>query len=111
MMKVSRYDKELAGKAKVLIEKDLHRHFSVQELAEEIGMSKSKLKRVFFYCFALQPYAYLREQRMREAWVLLKESDLSVKQIAFRLGFKCLSSFSTSFTKRFGINPSKVPTP
>ena len=52
------------------------------------------------------PMSYLREARMRRAAALLRSSDLTVADIAGRVGYASRSQFSRAFASRFGVAPA-----
>src|SRR5690606_39085656 len=77
------------------------------ELAQRIGMSETKMKSLFKQIFGDSIYNYFQSARMQEAAFLLKNSDYSVSEIGFRLGFSNLSHFSRLFKKHYGMTPKK----
>ena len=50
---------------------------------------------------------YLGELRLRRAQELLKDSELSVNEVASKCGYTDIAYFSRSFKKRLGVSPSK----
>jgi AraC family transcriptional activator of mtrCDE len=80
---------------------------SVQSLAETAGLSRSVFMARFTRLFGKPPKATLRDLRMRQATVLLTNSGLSVDQIVRNVGYKSRSSFSRTFRKIHGCDPSE----
>ena len=54
---------------------------------------------------ARPPHAYLLTRRLERAASLLRLTDRSVSDICFSVGLQSLGSFTTSFTRTFGISP------
>ena len=68
------------------LESNLERAFSLRELARRYGCSVSHLMRLFHQHCRSTPYRMLTEMRMRRAVGLLLETELSVKEIAAKVG-------------------------
>ena len=79
---------------------------SVESLAQTACLSRSVFMARFTRLFGKPPKATLRDLRMRQAAVLLKNSGLSVDQIVHRVGYTSRSSFSRTFRKIHGCDPS-----
>jgi AraC family transcriptional regulator, activator of mtrCDE len=79
---------------------------SVESLAQTAGLSRSVFMARFTRLFGKPPKATLRDLRMRQATVLLTSSGLSVDQIVHGVGYTSRSSFSRTFRKIHGCDPS-----
>lgn len=77
-------------------------------LAEEFGVSASKLKRDFFSAFATCAGAYVNERRLLLGRALIEREGLSVSEASYRAGYGHPSNFSTAFRRRFGFAPSQL---
>ena len=75
------------------------------ELASAVGTNTKRLNEAFRKCVGLTVFEYLREERMREAGVLLRSTELEVQTIALNLGFKGGANFATAFKERFSLSP------
>ncbi len=82
--------------------------FGIHELCIEIGMSRAQLYRKFKSLTDKTVNEYLLKFRLFKAKEMLINSDLSVSEVAYEVGFKNLSHFSRAFTETFGLNPSSV---
>jgi len=78
---------------------------SLSELSELTGVSLRHLTRSFKESTGMTVYAYIEQVRFEKARSLLADTDLLVKDIAFRLGFSCASSFTVAFRKLAGESP------
>ncbi len=79
----------------------------VDDIANSVGISRSHLYRVFMSTLGTSPIDYLTEYRINEACTLLRETNLSISQIATSVGFFDKFYFSKVFKKIKGIPPSK----
>ena len=84
---------------------DFLRLLTIEDLARTAGMSCDHLRRTFKARFGLTPMAYLRECRMKEAAVLLRETNQEVKEVAWHVGFRNANNFSTAFRRFHGVSP------
>lgn len=81
--------------------------WSVRELAELAGLSRSKFAARFLEVLGRPPVDYLREVRMRLACQLLNESDFGIKEIAVKVGYATEASFSKAFARSCGCAPGE----
>lgn len=82
--------------------------FGVERLCEIMSMSRAQLYRKFSALTDRTLMDYLLSFRLHRAMVLLRESELNVSQVAYQVGFKNLSHFSTRFREEHGFKPSEV---
>jgi AraC-like DNA-binding protein len=86
---------------------DVGAHHTVESLSEIAVMSRSVFSDRFHEAFGCTPMNFLRDLRLRRSIQLLQTNpDLSVKQIAHRVGFSSRSHFTSVFTGRFGVAPA-----
>lgn len=83
--------------------------FDVDDLAEEMAVSRSTLYRRARENDALSPAALVRNVRMSTAHELLQTNEGTVTEVAYAVGYESLSSFSDQFRSHFGYSPSQVP--
>ena len=107
-LNVSSDDLKVIRKAKIILEENMASPPSLDDLADRVGMSLSKLKTVFRKVYGRPPYAYLRQQRMERALYLLFNTEMSVIQVAFEVGYASPSRFSRAFADQYGFNPSEI---
>lgn len=88
------------------IKTNYHRHLTVDELTETLGVSQPYLFRIFKGAFAKSPKAFITDYRLGLAKQLLSSSNLPVSQIAASVGFEDALAFSKAFSKKEGESPS-----
>ena len=104
-MKLTDIDIEHLNEAKKLIDKDVSRHYTILEIARQIGFSESKLTRGFKILYNMGLFEYLENVRLEKGRALIENTDKSLKEISKSLGYKYRNSFSLAFKKKFGITP------
>lgn len=82
-------------------------NISIDDIAKSVGVSRSHLYRVFMNNVGQSPIDYLTGYRVNEACNLLKNSHLSIAEIAVSVGFFDQFYFSRVFKKLKGVPPSK----
>ncbi len=96
----------LAGRAQKLVRDRIGQNVSVTELARALGVSREHLTRVFKEQTAQTPYQYILRQKMLLACQLLKETPLTHKEIAARLGYDTPAHFTRTFKNVLRMTPS-----
>lgn len=92
-------------KALEFISKNLYEEISVADVAEYVGINSAYLQTLFSRSYGCGIVAYINTQRLEHACFLLKNSSLSIVDIAFRLGYNSRQHFGYLFNKRFGMSP------
>lgn len=83
----------------------VYRKCSLDDIADELHISKSTLMRTFKNEFSVSPYEYLLEAKTEAAKLLLKNTRMTLKEIADRLCLGDEHYFSSLFLRRTGIRP------
>jgi len=78
----------------------------VDDLANAAGLSRAHFSREFHRAFGESPHAYLLTRRLERAAALLRNTDRSVADICFSVGLQSVGSFTTSFTRSYGVSPT-----
>src|SRR5262249_29860321 len=78
----------------------------VADLARTAGLSRAHFSREFRRAFGESPHAYLLTRRLERAAALLRSTDRSVSSICFAVGLRSVGSFTTSFTRAYGMTPT-----
>ena len=92
---------------------DIHKNYrtgkvDVNKYAEMLDLSKDRVSVIFKNRFGHAPYQYQIMLRMRDATDLLLHTDLSIGEIAEKLGYKNQLYFSTAYKKQAGVSPSEI---
>lgn len=80
----------------------------VQRLARVSGASAAHFARSFKEAFGVPPHRYLLTRRIERAMALLRETDLSITEIAFQTGWNSLGTFGRTFRDVTGENPGAI---
>lgn len=89
------------------IEKNLTNDITTRDIADAVGLSPDYLTKQFKNALGLTPAEYIRYFRVAKAMEMLKNTDISVAEIALKLGFSGVSQFSRQFKTIFGMAPSE----
>ncbi len=79
-----------------------------KELAQEVMLNESKLRKGFKEYFATTIYDYVTRLRMELAKTLLLEERKTIYEVTMLTGFRHQTNFSIAFKKYFGIPPSDI---
>jgi AraC-like DNA-binding protein len=92
--------------AKDLADAHYARPLSVDDLAGAAGLSRAHFSREFRRAFGESPHAYLLTRRLERAAALLRTTGYTVADVCLRVGLKSVGSFTTSFTRTYGVPPA-----
>lgn len=107
-IEITSLDEQLVAKAVKYVEDNISRSdLSVEELAQEMGMSRVHLYKKLSALTGKSPIEFIRLLRLKRATQYLVESQLTIAEIAYRLGFNNPKYFSKYFKEEFGILPSE----
>lgn len=90
--------------AEILV-RDLGAPPSLAELAAQVGLSETTLKRSFPQVHGTTVFGYVRARRMDEARRLLASGAATVLEAATLVGYSNPSNFAAAFRRQFGVNP------
>ena len=82
-------------------------NFSIENITNELHMSRSALHRKFRSVSELSPNAFIRSIRLREAKKLISLRQFTISQISDKCGFRNVSYFTSSFKKEFQLTPKE----
>src|SRR5687767_12780063 len=82
--------------------------YSVEELAKNIGMSRSQLHRKLSTATGQSVSQFIREYRLQRGMELLKKGDLTATEVADRIGFGSPTYFNKCFNEYYGFPPGEV---
>lgn len=98
----------MVNRARLRIREALESELSIQQIAEELSVSYSNFRKLFKEYTGLSPATYQQELRLLRAKELLSTTDLSIKEIAYRLNFESPDYFSAKFKAKMGCRPSEI---
>lgn len=101
-------EKQYLLKVEKYILENLHKDLSLIQLAKIASSNETKFQKNFKLFFGMTVFKYILECRMRNAKELLKTGDYSIKEVAFLVGYKFQSNFSSAFLKKFNILPKEI---
>lgn len=81
--------------------------FECNNLGAMIGMSEVHFRRLFLRMYGVTPKQYLISCRMNVAKSLLAQGDVSIAEIAARIGYNSVCYFSRAFKKECGVSPTE----
>ncbi len=99
-------DKQIARALKCIHEQ-ANGAWTVETLAREAGMSRSRFAERFRALLGVAPMAYLSEWRLQKALAMLDDTRSSVQQIAVETGYQSPAAFTRAFAGRFGLPPTE----
>lgn len=102
-----RNENQLDAVEQVIIEMKKHPEtwWTVDELARQCNWSVSQFRRNFMRHTGMLPKEYIEETKLRRSAELLISSNLTVREIALRFGYRDPFHFSRRFKHRFGVSP------
>lgn len=105
---ITSLDEKLIQKALTIVEENMsNADFSVQELSRELGVSRAQLYKKVVSITGLSPIEFIRDIRLKRAAALLEKSQLSVSEVAYKVGFNNPRYFSNYFKATYHVLPSK----
>jgi AraC-like DNA-binding protein len=97
---------QIVEKAKFLMETNIYGAINLPSIANQIGISTSRLNEIFKQFTSMTPYQYYIHIKIHKAEELLGEKNISVKETARHMGFEDQLYFSRIFKQKTGITPS-----
>ena len=89
------------------IRANISEKIQVDELSEKACMSRASFYRAFKREFSISPLDFILKEKIKKAKHLLSETQASVTDICYQLGFSDLNYFGRQFRKSEGISPSQ----
>ncbi|PCJ56139.1 MAG: hypothetical protein COA79_19575 [Planctomycetota bacterium] len=92
-------------KALQILHENYSHSLSIQDVALESQLSVAQFRRLFKEFIGISPKTYLNNYRIERAASLLRSTSLSIKQIAFQVGYQDEHYFHNVFKRFFGLTP------
>lgn len=80
---------------------------TVDDIADQVGLSRSQLARLFKSTLGIHPKSYITSLRIRYAKTMLNETQRSVLSIMGDSGFETVSAFYDAFKRETGMSPGQ----
>ena len=107
-VKVSSTETDFLKRLKKVLDKNLvNTDFTSESFAEAMAMSRTQLHRKLKAIAGLSTSEFIRAQRLRLAIELLKNSDATVSEIAYQIGFNTPSYFIKCFKEAYQCTPNE----
>ena len=90
-----------------IMEKNFNRALHIDEMADTIGLSRDYFSRLFKSLTGLSPMEYLKNVRLAKAAELLQDPQITISQVAEKVGIDDPSYFTRQFRQALGISPSQ----
>jgi len=78
---------------------------SIEQLADEVGLSASRLAHLFREEVGKSIQSYILERRLMMAAMIIVQTHERISQIAYSVGFGDVSNFNHAFQRRFEMSP------
>jgi transcriptional regulator GlxA family with amidase domain len=98
---------ELIIEIQLWMQRYLNQPIEIPTVAAKFGLSTSSLARRFHAATGRSPLSYLQEQRMRTAKELLDSTNLTIGEVAFRVGYQDQGHFARLFARLMAVNPAE----
>lgn len=87
------------------IQENIDRHITMEQLAKIVGLSPAYFSYVFKQETGYSPREYITNARMNKAKLLLVQTNKTITEIAFEVGYANNASFTNLFTDKIGCAP------
>ncbi|KGO82271.1 AraC-like DNA-binding protein [Flavobacterium cauense R2A-7] len=81
---------------------------SLKELSKTFGTNEHKLKEAFKYFFNTSIYQFYNDERLKRVHLLIEQTNMPLKSIAYMNGFNTYPNFSKAFKKKYGYSPTDL---
>jgi AraC-like DNA-binding protein len=99
---------DMISRARLRIREALESDLTIQQVAQDLGVSYSNFRKLFKEHTGMSPAIYQQDLRLQRAKELLTTTDLTIKEIAYRLNFESPDYFSYKFKAQTGRRPTEL---
>lgn len=103
--RIKDYDIPRIYAAQKLIDDNLKTHFKITELAQKVGLNECKLKYGFKTILNKGVHEYRLSKRLKYAKYLLENTEKTISEIGYIVGFDSREGFSNAFKREFKQSP------
>ncbi len=97
----------LNAATQIIINKMEDPEFSVDNLAENLNMSRTQLYRKSEILLGMSANNFIKTVKLNSAWEMLQDGEFNISDVSYKTGFKTPGYFSKCFETQFGVLPSK----
>jgi DNA-binding response OmpR family regulator len=101
------WEERLVSQAQAILLREMATPPSLADLAQRVGTTQRHLSHEFRRQVGIAVYAWLREERHREACSRLLHTSQQLNQIGQHIGYQSAAAFTNAFRARFGMTPSE----
>lgn len=106
--KSQRRQQQIVNYTVYYLENHYKEEITLEKLAQDQFLSPTYLSKIFKEATGVSPINYLIEIRLKRAKDMLKNDNLTIKEVASAVGYQDAYHFSKSFKKLYGVSPSGV---
>jgi len=104
---ISSLDERFLKKILDLVEKNMsNSEYSIEDLSSDMAMSRANLYRKINSITGNTPTDFVKNIRLKRAAELIIQGELTITEVAYKVGFSTPSHFSQSFKRMFGVVPT-----
>lgn len=105
--KLSSRERMAVMEARARLLADMRAPPSLAALSESVGLGEKALNAGFRQLFGATIFEVLRNERLDHARLALEQSEVPIKVVADRVGYRHVSNFISAFTRRYGAPPAR----
>ncbi len=103
---VGKLDRKFINEFTALVESNIaNEDFSIEDICKTLGISRVQLYRKVKALLNVNVNDYILNTRLQKAKYLLQHEEVTVSEIAYKVGFSSPAYFSTVFKSKFGVTP------
>ena len=102
----NKLDRKFINEFSALVESNIaNENFSVEEICKHLGISRVQVYRKIKALLGCNVNDYILNTRLQKAKYLLQHEELTIGEVAYKVGFSSPAYFSTVFKSKFGLTP------
>lgn len=90
------------------INEHLYEDIRVSDIAASVYLSEDYFGHIFKKYTSMNISEYIIEQRIKRAYYMLLDTDMTINDIATMVGYNSISLFYRHFKRYFDLNPNKI---
>ena len=108
---LSAHERGAVRDARARLLADMRRPPTLGDLAAAVGLSEKRLNAGFRVLFGVTVFEALRNERLDHASLVFQSGAVTIKEVAFRVGYNHVTNFINAFTQRYGVPPRQYLAP